>query len=118
MNAIKDLIGKTLESVKVSSYEIYFNFTDGSKYKMYHDQDCCEEVYIEDINGDLKDLIGSPLTEAQERSSHGEPSKSEYDDSWTWTYYTLATVKANVSIRWYGTSNGYYSESVELVKIN
>jgi len=39
--------------------------------------------------------------------------KEFQDDSFTWTFYNFQTAKGHVTIRWYGESNGYYSESVE-----
>lgn len=114
---ISDFLGKTFVSVKkIDDDVIKFIDTEGKEYRMYHEQDCCESVYIEDINGDLNDLVGSPITLAEERSSDGiPPPNAEYEpDSYTWTFYALATVKGYVDIRWYGTSNGYYSESVTI----
>jgi hypothetical protein len=55
-------------------------------------------------------LIGSPILLAQEVISDGT---TNYDDTYTWTWYNFATVKGYVTIRWYGESNGYYSESVD-----
>src|SRR5690606_26744979 len=85
--------------------------------EMFHWQDCCERVYIEDIIGDWEDLIGNPILKAEERTSSDEQEwqeKDEWRDSFTWTFYEIATIKGSVTIRWYGESNGYYSESVDI----
>lgn len=89
--------------------ELHFYSNDGKHWKMHHHQDCCEGVSIEDIVGDLNDLIGSPILHASEETNSGENGSC---DSFTWTFYKLRTIKGDVTIRWYGSSNGYYSESV------
>lgn len=109
---ISVLKGKTLTKIeKKGNDELFFHTTEGEVYRMFHYQDCCESVSIEDIIGDLDDLIGEPIAMAEEIVERGED-----DDGWdsvTWTFYKFATVKGYVTIRWYGSSNGYYSESVD-----
>jgi len=118
---IEILVGQTLVAVITNEDkdEIEFITSEGFKYLMYHSQDCCENVSIEDINGDIKDLLNTPILLAEENSSNENPEgvSLEYQDSYTWTFYKLATVKGYVVIRWYGESNGYYSERVDFKKI-
>lgn len=124
MDGIGQLLGKTLTCVKVDRNgflgdAIVFETECGKTYQMFHGQDCCEDVHIDDICGDVDDLIGSPVLMAEEATSSNEDPENaprvgpNYAESWTWTFYKLATVKGYVTIRWYGSSNGYYSEGVE-----
>ena len=115
----EDLKGKVLKEVTVENSEIRFVTVGGDIYRMFHYQDCCESVYVESVVGDVQDLVGEPILVAEEVTSGDNPEGaevSEYQDSFTWTFYKLATIKGYVDIRWYGESNGYYSESVSLRK--
>lgn len=111
-----NVIGKTIVDIKTDNYEyISFLFNDGSAMLMYHSQNCCESVTIDDINGDLNDLIGTPIILAELRTNVNEGGPdNEYDESYTWSFYTFRAHKGFVDIRWYGTSNGYYSEDVDI----
>lgn len=112
---IFDLVNKTFKSVIVKSDELIF-IGDCGTFRFYHDQDCCENVRIFDIVGDLEDLEGSPILLAEEVTGE-TPSdwvEDDYTESYTWTFYKFATRKGYVDVRWLGESNGYYSESVQL----
>ena len=115
--AFSSLLGKTITEIlgKVGDDKLTFQASDGSRYRLYHEYDCCESVRIEDIAGDLSDLLGAPIVRAEEPSSldrFEEKPINQDDDSFTWTFYILGTAKGTVTIRWYGTSNGYYGEGV------
>ena len=102
------VLNKTMRKVWRGTYggndALYFEQEDGVHFVLTHIQDCCEDVEIESIDGDLDDLIGEPLLMAE------EIIKVDGD---TWTFYKFATVKGYVTIRFYGSSNGYYSERVD-----
>src|SRR5690606_805667 len=122
---ISVLLGKTLIDVTVGTYETHgddkdcINFTtsDHEKFMMYHSQDCCEKVTIEDINGELNDLLNSQITMAEKVTNATHECIDQDNERQLWTFYKLATVKGYVTIRWYGYSNGYYSEEVDFVRV-
>lgn len=128
MTQFSDLLGKTLTEIigKKGDEEIIFVIDDGKRYRLWHDQDCCETVNVEDIVGEFSGLIGSPLTMAEEvrhdqdATPEGAPAQpGEFpDESFTWTFYKLATINEYVTIRWYGTSNGYYAEGVDFDEVS
>lgn len=76
---------------------------------LWHEQDCCENVCVEDVCGDPIDHIDALVLSIEERTSE---SPQPYGDSGTWTFYEIRTTKGDITIRFLGTSNGYYSESV------
>lgn len=122
LETFEELQGKTLIDIEnVNDEELIFTLDNGDQYKLYHAQDCCEDVTINDINGKLSDLVGSPILMAEEVSQADiNPEGIEiprFQDSFTWTFYKLATLKGYVTIRWYGSSNGYYSESVDFDRV-
>lgn len=110
--AFDELVGKTIDKIDVfgGDEELRFTVKGGDQYRLYHDQDCCESVTIEDICGDLDDLIGVPVLMA------ADLAKMRY----RMRYSEKQTIKGTVVIRWLGESNGYYSESVsfELVEVD
>ena len=109
------MLGKTFVQVTgcVDSDEMLFETAQGERFMFAHQQDCCETVRINDIVGDLQDLVGEPLLVAEEVQGATEPDEEHYE-SYTYTFYKFATRKGYVDVRWLGESNGYYSESVDL----
>ena len=101
------LLGKTFKSVTRNGDIISFD----DEYKLLHIQDCCEDVYISDICGDLADLEGAVIIESSEEYNE-DP---EAEESGTWSFYKIGTAKGFVTIRFNGSSNGYYSEEASLI---
>lgn len=113
------LVGQTLVAVdgmKKGSDSVLFTTVSGTKYSMYHTQDCCESVELVDVVGDVADLLDTPIVVAREDRNAGHDDGESYESS-TWTFYTIRTIKGTVTLRWLGVSNGYYSESVDFVEI-
>ncbi len=117
---LKDMVGRVFVAASGAKgdEEMLFTDKDGRWVKFYHSSDCCETVAIEDVAGDLADLLSTPILHAEVVNSEGHPDPvGEYGppESFTWTFYKFDTIKGSVTVRWLGESNGYYSEEVAVV---
>lgn len=110
----KILLDTILKEITINEQqtEIVFELEDGRKFKMYHQQECCEDVYVESVVGDIEDILGTEILGAEEAANR------ETDNGFfTWTFYKLRTRKGYLDIRWCGSSNGYYSEKVQFEQL-
>ena len=110
---LSEMIGKIFIKVVSDRESVSFFLPDGSYYCLEHEQNCCESVNLEDVGGDLSDLEGKPILDFREETNRREPQSSDHE-SYTWTFYIISTIKGTVTLRFYGHSNGYYSEKVDL----
>jgi hypothetical protein len=58
---MEEVLNKIFFKIEKLDDEIKFYCSDGHLYTMQHHQDCFESVSIDDIVGDLDDLIGSKI---------------------------------------------------------
>ena len=114
---LRSMVGRVFVRVdgSVGAGDMLFVDQNGERFVFSHYQDCCESVTINDIVGDLGDLVGEPLLLAEQvEGTIPADFDDEYMDSYTFTFYKFATRKGYVDVRWLGESNGYYSERVDL----
>lgn len=55
-------------------------------------------------------MLGEVITMV-ECSTNQSDEPHHYSESFTWTFYRMATKSETIVVRWYGSSNGYYSET-------
>ena len=109
---IDDLAGKVIKGWAYS--DGYFQIlTDDCIYIFYHEYECCESVYLTQVDGISDKIIGSRIVVAEVVTDE----KSVTGGSITWTFYKIGTNKGMIDFRFQGESNGYYSETVDLIKI-
>ena len=117
------LVGKTITEIQggfAGSEAIVFSCSDDTIYRMYHSQQCCESVSVQDIVGDMDRLIGWVVQSAYVDSNCGNNCDgfSGTDEVQQWTFYRITTMNGEtVTIRWYGTSNGWYSMDVSFAQL-
>ena len=121
INKLDCFIGKTfvsIEGMTPGSEEITFTCSDGSVYKMDHYQDCCEYCWLPHYQ-DCCEYCWLPHYQDCCEYCWLPHYPREYEpESQTWTFYKFRTLKGYVDLRWFGESNGFYSESVNVELIN
>lgn len=123
--SLMGLVFRKVEIVKGTD-TVIFEVSDDLQFQLYHEQECCESVWIADVYGDVEDLENTPVLLAEEVDGNLPPLDDKDDlinpatgnysdnDSYTWTFYKLRTIKGYLELRFYGESNGYYSEKAQL----
>ena len=129
IKSFKEFIGQKIKNIEIKkddkyypivgfigdySSELIFTLENGKRYMFSHYQEASENVYIEDISGDIKKIIGKEILKFEERTETN--SGTGWSD--TYTFYDIETLTEHIQIRWCGSSNGYYSESVDFDEID
>ena len=109
---IKDMVGKKVLGIYYDE-ENFQILTDDGVYAFYHEQSCCEYVWLTQVDGISDKIIGSRIVIAEVVTDE----KSVAGGSITWSFYKIGTNKGMIDFRFQGESNGYYSETVDLIKI-
>lgn len=114
-----ELEGKIVDSVVFleDCQTLTITLSDESEWVMYHEQDCCENVWLESGLEDLASLVGQKLLLVESVSKVRYTEDALEDERVRWTYYKFATVKSSATLRWVGKSNGWYSEQVNFEQI-
>ena len=99
----KELEGRTLKDVINHNHCMEFVFTEGPRVVQFHVQQCCEQVWLEDIDGDISRLIGQTIIQAEERDATTNKYKAYF--------YTIRTNLDSVTLRWFGDGgdSGWYA---------
>lgn len=108
---------QSIDGLEEGSNEVLIGTTAGILV-MFHSQDCCESVWLSQVDGDVQRHVGASILAIKEKITYAGDEDygevDEYTESATATFYTLVTTRGYLDFRWQGESNGYYSESVDI----
>ena len=116
-----ELKGKTITSIQGSNSDdsdTIITTSDGSSYTLTHIQDCCEHVRVYGTVGNIDDVLNEEVIAAEDTNPMDNPNAPDYKyyESATWSQFRIVTNKGSFEIWWLGESNGYYSETVSVIK--
>jgi len=116
---IKEMIGKRILGIYTDGdaldeanigRKMLFELDGRVFVEFSHSQDCCEDVYIADISCScpIYELYMGKITIAEKTTEYKDEDGEEM-----WTFYRFCTDKGDLTIRWIGADNGYYSKEVD-----
>jgi len=116
-----ELKGNTITSIDGSNSDdsdTIITTSDGSIYTLTHLQDCCENVRVYGSVGNIDNVLNAEVIAAEDTNPMDNPNAPDYKyyESATWSQFRIVTNKGTFEIWWLGESNGYYSESVSVIK--
>ena len=118
-NCLSELEGEVISTVEGAEggQETIITTESGKAIKIYHEQDCCEHVSIED--SEVDDIVGGYCHFAGFVDGEAPVVTTNddyyYEESQTWSFLKIETSKGSIWQRWLGESNGYYSERVDIL---
>ena len=90
MEEINGKIIKDITGLEPDSENVKIIFTDGSYLVQSHEQECCENVCVSQVDGDVCRHIGAVVDALIVKIETGE---LDFGDTYTATFYTLKTSK-------------------------
>lgn len=113
---LEDLNGEVISHIDVdkTSDEILITTESGRQILIYHAQECCEVVGIRSVSPDYTNAVKEIILSLNTTEMQFDSAES---DSQTITVVELKTTGCTVVSVWFGESNGYYSESVDIAEI-
>ena len=128
---ISELVGETITRIRIEGEAVFLTLNNEREVYIAHEQDCCETVRMLDHDDSFLSLTGEVITATSHDSESPADSKSypqvikdfwkgygsgeDYQpESSTHTIITLSAGDKVVKLEWFGESNGYYGEGVEL----
>ena len=119
-NCLSELEGEVISTVEgaETGRETIITTESGKAIKIYHEQDCCEHVSIED--SEVDDIVGgychfAGFVDGETPVNESTNDDYYYEESQTWSFLKIETSKGSIWQRWLGESNGYYSERVDIL---
>jgi hypothetical protein len=108
----------SIEGLAKDSTEVVINMPTG-KLRFYHEQDCCEGFWLADFEDDRNSRMRAyeydRFLGVELLTNKDDPApEDEYIECYTWTYVRLKFQSGDVTLRFIGASNGYYSEDCNI----